>query len=118
MNKIMNTVLAALAIALLGSSVLCEQAQALPITGSIEFTGSATPSGASPGSPITVHFTNPWHPIGEIGVFTGFGITSSTSVTFTDFSFTGDGTLAALTAPVAPLWSSTSGGATFSFDRL
>jgi len=118
MNKIMNTVVAGLAIALLGSGVLCEQAQAIPITGSIEFVGSATPSGASPGSPITVHFTNPWHPVGEIGVFTGFGITSSTSVTFTDFSFTGDGALAALTASVAPLWTLTSGGETFSFDLL
>jgi hypothetical protein len=116
MSKITNTVLAALAIGLLGSGVLCEQAQAIPITGSVEFFGSATPTGASPGLPISVHFTNPWHPLAGIGVYAG--VTSGTPATFNDFSFTGDGSLAVLTGTVAPLWTFSFGGETFSFDLL
>ena len=102
MNKITNTVLAALAIVLLGSGVFCEQAQAIPITGSVEFFGSATPSGASPGLPITVHFTNPWHTLSGTGVYAG--IPFNTPATFNDFSFTGDGSLASLVGSIAPLW--------------
>ena len=116
MNKIMNTVVAGLAIALLGSGVLCEQAQAIPITGSVEFSGSAKPSGASPGLPISVHFTNPWHTLAGNGVYSG--IPSGTSATFNDFSFNGDGSLASLVGTVAPLWTFSFGGETYSFDLL
>jgi hypothetical protein len=116
MSKITNTVLAALAIGLLGSGVLCEQAQAIPITGSVEFSGSATPTGASPGLPITVHFSNPWHTLAGIGVYAG--IPFGTPATFNDFSFTGDGALASLVGTVAPLWTFSLGGETFSFDLL
>lgn len=116
MNKITNTVLAALAIVLLGSGVLCEQAQAIPITGSVEFFGSATPSGASPGLPISVHFTNPWQTLSGNGVYVG--IPFGTSATFTDFSFNGDGALASLVGTVAPLWTFSFGGETYSFDLL
>jgi hypothetical protein len=117
MNKITNTVLAALAIGLLGSGVLCEQAQAIPITGSIEFVGSATPSGASPGL-ITVHFNNPWHTLAGTGIYLTAGIPSLTPATFNDFSFTGDGSLAVLTGPDVPLWTFSFGGETYSFDLL
>ena len=113
MNKITKTVLAALAIGLLGSGVLCEQAQAIPITGSVEFFGSATPSGASPGLPISVHFTNPWQTLAGNGVYAGI---PSTSATFNDFSFTGDGSLASLVGTVTPLWTFSFAGETFSFD--
>jgi len=116
MDRMMNTGLAALAIALLGCGVLCEQAQAIPITGSVEFFGSATPSGASPGLPITIHFNNPWHTLAGIGVYSG--IPMGVSATFNDLSFTGDGSLAALIGPDLPLWTFSFGGETYSFDLL
>lgn len=117
MKKTVKAGLVTIAIGLLGCSVLCEQAQATFITGSIQFMGSATPSGASPGSPVTIHFTNPgWHAIGTTGVYSTLAVPSNTPVIFNDFSFTGDGLSAALSAGAAPLWSFTLGATTFSFD--
>ena len=116
MNRITKTILAALAIALFGSAILCEQAQAIPINGSIEFFGKATPSGTSPGSPITVAFTNPWHSLAGIGDYTG--VSFGTAATFNNFSFTGDGTGAVLSTSVSPLWSFSFGGIHYSFDLL
>jgi len=116
MNKITNMVPAALAIALLGSGVLCEQAQAIPINGSIEFFGSAKPSGVSPGSPVSVAFTNPWHALAAIGDYTG--VPFNTAATFSNLAFTGDGASAALTASVPALWSFSFGGIDYSFDLL
>jgi VPDSG-CTERM motif len=119
MKKNANAVVAILAVALVGCGVLCEQAQAVPITGSIQFMGSATPSGASPGTPVTVHFTNPsWHTIGTTGVYGTLAIPNGTAATFSDFSFTGDGLSAALSAGVSPLWTFTLGTTIFSFDLM
>jgi hypothetical protein len=114
MKKSINMMVAVLAVALLGCGVLCEQAQAIPINGSIEFFGSAKPSGASPGSPITVAFTNPWHALAAIGDYAG--VPSNTAATFSNLSFTGDGASAALTASVPALWSFSFGGISYSFD--
>ena len=116
MKKSINMMLAALAVALLSCGVLCEQAQAIPINGSIEFFGSAKPSGTSPGSPITVAFTNPWRALAGIGDYAG--VPFSTAATFTNLSFTGDGASAALTASVPALWSFSFGGINYSFDLL
>jgi len=115
--KTINTVGAAVAIALLGCDVLCEQAQAvaMPINGTIRFAGSATATGASPGSPVTIQFTNPWQVSLGLGVYSG--VTHGTLATFTNFDFTGDGSSAVLSAPpIKPLWSFSFGGNNFSFD--
>src|SRR5438105_3473317 len=116
MNKTMKMVLAGLAVALVGCGVLCEQAQAIPINGAVEFVGSATPSGSSPGTPTSIHFSNPWHTFMGTGNYVG--VPSGVSATFTDFSFTGDGLTALLTTGVTPLWAFDFGGKTFSFDLL
>ena len=117
MNKTISPMLATLAVALLGCGVLCEHAQAvaMPINGTIEFGGSATASGASPGSPVTIQFTNPWQVIQGFGAYSG--VTHLTPATFTNFDFTGDGSSAVLSAPpIVPLWSFSFGGKNFSFD--
>lgn len=116
MKKRMNVSLATLAVALVGCGVLCEQAQAIPINGSVEFFGSGTPSGSSPGSPTTIVFTNPWKTLSGIGIYAG--VPFGTAVTFTDFSFTGDGTGAALVGSVTPLWAVSFGGINYAFDLL
>jgi hypothetical protein len=116
MKKKINMMLAALGVAFLGSSVLCEQAQAIPINGSVEFFGSGTPSGSSPGSPTTIVFTNPWKTLSGIGIYAG--VPFGTAATFTDFSFTGDGTGAALVGSVTPLWAVSFGGINYAFDLL
>jgi hypothetical protein len=115
MKKTINVVLATLAVVLLGCGVLCEQAQAVPINGAVHFVGSALPNGTSPGTPVTVNFTNPWHTINGLGIYSG--IPAGVSATFTSFDFTGDGVGAALSAPpIAPLWSFSFGGVDYSFD--
>lgn len=115
MRKI-NLVLATLAVAVLGGGVFCDQAQAIPsINGSVQFFGSSTPSGASGAGSTTINFTNPWHTLNGLGIYSG--IPMNVSTTFANFSFTGDGSGAVLSAPpIAPLWSFSSGGVDYSFD--
>lgn len=114
----MKTVITALAVACLGCGILCQQTQAaLPqITGDVGFFGSATASGATPGTPVTIHFTNPWQVLS--GTVDYAAVPFGTPATFTDFSFTGDGISAALTAPTLPEWSFSFGGINYSFDLL
>ena len=117
MKKTINVVFTTLAVVLLGCGVLCEQAQAvaMPINGSVQFFGSAVPNGASPGTPVTVNFTNPWHTLNGLGIYSG--IPMGVSATFTSFDFTGDDVGAALSAPpIVPLWSFSFGGVDYSFD--
>jgi hypothetical protein len=117
MNKTMKTVLTAVAIAFLGCSVLSERAQALPqITGDIGFFGAAAASGASPGFPVTITFTNPWSVLSGTGDYAG--VPFGTPATFTNFSFTGDGAGATLGAANTPEWSFSFGGVNYSFDLL
>jgi hypothetical protein len=113
----MKRIFAVLAV-VLGCGVWDEQAQADPIVGSIEFFGSAVPSGSSLGSPITLNFNDPWHTLAGTGIYASAGVPVGTPSTFNDFDFTGDGTLAALVAPAAPLWSFSFGGVDYSFDLL
>jgi hypothetical protein len=88
-----------------------------PITGSIEFFGSATPSDASlGGGPVSLHFNDPWTTLA--GTVDYSGIPFATPVTFNDFTFTGDGTAAALSAPDLPLWTFSFNDVTYSFDLL
>jgi hypothetical protein len=124
MNKTMKTVLTAVAVGLLGCNMLCEQAKAQPpITGTIDFTGNATASGFSPGSPVMINFDNnpadPDHwqvfdltpPTGDLA-----SVTPGTQVTFNSFSFTGDNLGAVLTAPVMHLWMFSLNNIDYSFD--
>jgi hypothetical protein len=107
--------LAIVGIIFLGCGLLSHQTQADPIAGSVEFFGSAIPSGASPGFPITVHFNNPWHTLAGDGIYAG--VPFATAATFNDFDFTGDGATAALFAPpITPLWTFSFGGVDYSFD--
>ena len=107
----MKTILALLA----GGLLLCQQTQAVAITGAIEFGGSATASGIS-GPPCTIHFLDPWHSIAGTGSYAA--IPFGTAATFGDFTFVGDGTGAMLTAPDMPAWTFTIGATTYSFDLL
>jgi hypothetical protein len=111
MNRAMKTILAILA----GGLLLCQQTQAAPITGSIEFFGSATASGPS-GPPDTIHFIDPWHSLAGTGSY--LSVPFGTATTFSDFTFVGDGTAATLVAPDVPIWTFTIGPTTYSFDLL
>jgi hypothetical protein len=109
---IMKTILAILA----GGLLLCQQTQADPATGAIEFTGSATASGPSGGTPVTISFANPWQTFAGTGSYAT--VPQGTATTFNDFTFTGDGAAAMLLAPDAPIWTFTISGTTYSFDLL
>jgi hypothetical protein len=107
----MKTILAILA----GGLLLCQQAQAAPITGAVEFSGSATASGPS-GPPDTIHFLDPWHTVAGIGSYAA--VPFGTATTFGDFTFIGDGSAATLVLPDIPAWTFTIGATTYSFDLL
>jgi hypothetical protein len=111
MNSTMKTVLVILA----GGLLLCQQTQADPITGAVEFFGSASASGPS-GPPDTIHFTNPWHTLATTGSYNV--VLTGTDTTFSDFSFIGDGAAATLLGPDTPVWTFTFGSRTYSFDLL
>jgi hypothetical protein len=114
MNKTMKTIFALLA----GGLLLCQQTQATPatpITGSIEFFGSAHASGPS-GPPDTIHFDNPWNSLAGTGSY--LTVPFGTATTFMDFTFTGDGTAATLVGTDTPIWTFTIGATTYSFDLL
>jgi len=116
MDKTMKMGLTMLATIFLGCSVLCEQAEAVQITGDIGFFGTASASGASVGPPVTITFTNPWHSLSGTGVYAA--VPFNTSATFSNFTFSGDGVSALLSGSVIPEWTFSSGGETFSFDLL
>jgi hypothetical protein len=105
----MKTILVILA----GGLLLCQQTQAAPITGAIEFFGSASASGPS-GPPDTIHFTNPWHTLAATGSYAV--VLTGTDTTFNDFTFIGDGTAATLIGTDSPIWTFTVGPTTYSFD--
>ena len=111
MNKTMKTILAILA----GGLLLCQQTQAAPITGAVEFFGSASASGPS-GPPDTIHFTNPWHTLAATGSYAV--VLTGTDTTFNDFTFIGDGSAATLVGTDSPIWTFTVGPTTYSFDLL
>jgi hypothetical protein len=113
-KKMKKTILAALAT--VSCALLAQQAHAF--TGSVQFGGAATASGASGAGITTITFTNPWHVLTGFnapdGVYAGSDGTATTMMTF---SFTGDGATAALTSsPVSPEWSFIFGGHTYTFD--
>ena len=100
---------------LVGGLLLCQQTQAVSITGAIQFFGSSIASGPS-GPPDTIHFINPWHSVAATGSYNG--VLTGTNTTFNDFSFIGDGTAATLIGTDSPIWTFTIGATTYSFDLL
>jgi hypothetical protein len=123
MKKTMKTVLTAVAVASIGCGFVCQQAKAaaLPeISGDIAFYGSSSASGASAANTTTIlGFTDPWNILSATGDYSTAGIAfNSAPVTFTDFSFTGDGSSVSLIGTIKPEWTFTFGGNTYSFDLL
>jgi hypothetical protein len=113
MRNLSKTMLAVLATGLLSSGLFCQQAQAL--SGEIEFFGKAAASGPSTGGLVTISFTNPgWKVLAGTDGYAG--IPFGTAANFNNFSFTGDGTGAVLTAMVPNQWSFSSGGNLYSFN--
>jgi hypothetical protein len=110
-----KTLLALVACGLLMGGAFSE-VNGTPISGSISFFGSATASGASGPGNTTIDFGTNWDFLTGTGIYSG--ILFLTPATFTDFSFTGDGLAAALGGPIAPLWSLTYSGNTYTFDLL
>jgi hypothetical protein len=108
----MKAILAILA----GGLLFCQQTQADPVTGAIEFFGGATASGPSGGTPDTIHFLNPWHTLAATGSYAV--VLTGTDTTFNDFTFIGDGSAATLVLPDMPVWTFTVGPTTYSFDLL
>jgi VPDSG-CTERM motif len=97
------------------SCVLFSEARA----DSIAFNGVVTASDgdSSVTSPTTLTFTNPWTVVGTpapSGIFAG---TAGSSVTMTNFTFSGDGASAVITSPSTPFvyWHFTMGVNTYSF---
>ena len=84
------------------------------ITGSASFFGSVTASGASGGGLTSITFGSNWSFVTGLGLYAG--IPAGTPVAFNNFSFTGDGTGAVLTAPAMPLWSFSYLGNNYSFN--
>lgn len=84
------------------------------ISGSASFFGSVTSSGPSGGGLTSITFGSNWSFVTGIGLYAG--IPNGTPVAFNNFSFTGDGTGAVLSAPVMPLWSFSFGGENYSFN--
>jgi hypothetical protein len=111
-----KAILILVACGLFMSGAFSQVSAGTPISGSISFFGSATASGSSGPGSTTITFGNNWD------FLTGTGIYSSilflTPATFTNFSFTGDGLAAAVGGPIAPLWSLTYSGNTYTFDLL
>ena len=100
---------------LVGGLLLCQQTQAVSITGAIQFFGSTVASGPS-GPPDTIHYVDPWHTVAATGSYAV--VLTGTNTTFNDFSFIGDGTAAALIGTDSPIWTFSIGATTYSFDLL
>ena len=109
--------LAALVVGTAGCAMICNQAQAIPIDGSIQFSIEADASGVSGAGATTISFVNP----GSVTVDTldyasvPTGV-ASPAVTVNTLKFTGTGAAAVLSASVSPEWVFTYGGDTYSFD--
>lgn len=105
--KKFTTLLAATALMMLTTS-----AWAIPITGTINFTGSEilTPAGADLLSATGINFGATQ--VEGFGVGTYAAIAADTPVTFTDFTFKP----ASEIAPIASFWTLTQLGTTYSFD--
>ena len=83
------------------------------ITGSASFFGSASASGPSGGGLTSITFGSNWSFLTGTGLYMGI---PQTPAAFNNFSFTGDGTGAVLTAPALPLWSFSYLGNNYSFN--
>ncbi len=119
MNILRKTVLGVSG-TLLGLSLFAGQAQAVPISGSISFGMSAVAANAGGDLPnftgATIINFGDFAPNGSVqsssGDFAAAGFGFLTPATFFDLDFGGP------TLPLAPLWTSTAGANTASFDLL
>jgi hypothetical protein len=91
-----------------------QDAQEIPITGEVFFTGSG--SGMQSGGISTLTFNNPMTFTFGTGDYSV--ISPGTPATFAPISWTGSGPSAMLTAPVTPEWTIIFGGSTYQFDLL
>ena len=113
MRNLSKTILV-VAAGLLACGFFCQHAQAFE--GSVEFFGAAHANHKSGPGTTTISFSNPgWSVIAGDGSYTG---TIGSAAHLTNFSFTGTGLGAVLTAPVTPEWTFSSGGNTYTFDLL
>jgi VPDSG-CTERM motif len=108
-----KTILTLLGVAAIGCALFTQQA----LADSISFAGgSASASGASPGSPtITVSFSSGWSVFAGNGIFAG---TAGSPATMSAYTFSGDGTGAVCTTCPEVQWSFVSGGNTYSFTLI
>lgn len=98
-----------LAISLVGFAL---QVQAIPINGTISFTGTA--SATASGGTTTIDFSNPADVLVGTGDYST--VPTGTDVSFQDIKYTGTGDAAQLTGPVTPLWTFALGLVTYSFN--
>jgi hypothetical protein len=114
--KITKSLLAGL-VAMIAAAGIVSSANATFINGTIGFTSAHNPTGGGGvtqlGGNTTVNFNNPLQVDFGNGDFTGL---EGNNVTFTDFTFDGSGALVG--GPIVPLWTFTTGTATYSFDLL
>lgn len=108
-----KTLLATVAFALLACAAFAPQAQAIPITGRIDFGGIANVNTGNPGTATAfTGFSNVsvsnFGAISPTGAYAGLG--GTTGVTMNPFSFN------PFVAPAGPLWTFMSGGVTYSFN--
>jgi hypothetical protein len=102
-----KTILAMLVIGFISCALFSEQAQAIPITGTIDMSGTATLNNTLLGSATAA---TPFTAVTVGGAPTGaFAGTFGSSVTWSAFSWPSN-------VLVAPLWTFVSGANTYSFD--
>ena len=117
--KISKLMLAMLATGVLGCSVLSQQAQATEINGTVAFAKLGNPAGfvSQAAGVTTLNFNNP---ISVVLASEDYAGTEGSLTTFTNISYSGDGTSAALVPFTgnSPEWTFMTSGVTYSFDLL
>jgi hypothetical protein len=107
MKNLPKSILAVVATALISCSLFSEQAQAVPVTGLVRFSGNTTVDAART---EFLSFTNVFVQNGAPNATGDFAGSQGSSVIMSGFQYN------PFTAPVTPLWSFVFGGTTFSFD--
>ena len=106
-----KTIFSLLATGLLSWTLTCQEAGAVPITGSVGFAGSAT---ATTGNSTTIYFGNAEKALG--GTLDYSNVAFGTNVTFNNIVYTGTGYDATLSNVVNPLWTFKTLGVTYEFE--
>ena len=114
MNKLSKSVLPLLVAGFLRVSIY--DVEAIPINGSINFSGTAV--GTQSGGTSTLTFNNPMLVTSRTGDYAAAGVPLGTPANWAPISWTGSGTGAALTPGAQLEWQFTSGGTTFQFTLI